>query len=230
MRPAGQLVGNVCWPGSASAVEPSNFVNNENVEPSVAGSHYTRCGAAVARAALFYRRHAASPCLPTYLQVCGGAGTQRHGVPCRPAGHLRLECTAGWYVRACVRAWECVAGWCVHAAAPAFTPFVPLLPTPPALSPCRRRPHSCCRQATSGGQSSSLSAPAHSAASVPNVPVAGHKRWALFPPGAPKELLKPPGVEREAASWFACVYPRTQQPGWPAEWKPVDVVQEPGET
>lgn len=54
--------------------------------------------------------------------------------------------------------------------------------------------------------------------------LAGHKRWALFPPGTPKHLLKPPGVEREAASWFASVYPATQRPDWPAA-RPIDVIQ-----
>lgn len=53
---------------------------------------------------------------------------------------------------------------------------------------------------------------------------AGHKRWALFPPGTPKALLKPPGVEREAATWFAKVYPATRRPDWPAA-KPIDVIQ-----
>lgn len=53
---------------------------------------------------------------------------------------------------------------------------------------------------------------------------AGHKRWALFPPGTSKALLKPPGVEREAAAWFASVYPLTLRPDWPAA-RPIDVIQ-----
>lgn len=59
---------------------------------------------------------------------------------------------------------------------------------------------------------------------------AGHKRWCLFPPGTPLDLLKPAGVEKEAAAWFTHVWPRTQQPDWPAAYRPIDVVQGPGET
>ena len=51
----------------------------------------------------------------------------------------------------------------------------------------------------------------------------------LFPPGTPRDLLKPPGVEREAASWFTHVWPRTQAADW-AGPKPIDVIQGPGET
>ena len=42
---------------------------------------------------------------------------------------------------------------------------------------------------------------------------AGHKRWVLFPPGTPNSLIKPKGVEREAAAWFTHVWPRTQVGG-----------------
>jgi len=38
----------------------------------------------------------------------------------------------------------------------------------------------------------------------------GHKRWAIFPPGAPKELVSPPLKEDEAIFWFHHVYPLTQ--------------------
>jgi histone arginine demethylase JMJD6 len=68
------------------------------------------------------------------------------------------------------------------------------------------------------------------ATSAWNALLSGHKRWALFPPGTPRDLIKPPGVEREAASWFTHVWPRTQAPGWPASAAPIDVVQGPGET
>ncbi|GAB4820044.1 hypothetical protein N2152v2_007090 [Parachlorella kessleri] len=67
------------------------------------------------------------------------------------------------------------------------------------------------------------------ATSAWNTLLTGHKRWALFPPGTPRELLKPPGVEREAATWFAQVYPRTQRGDWPAA-RPLDVIQGPGDT
>lgn len=68
------------------------------------------------------------------------------------------------------------------------------------------------------------------ATSAWNALLYGHKRWALFPPDTPKELLLPkePKVEREAVSWFSTIYPRTQQPGWPAA-KPLDIIQRPGE-
>ena len=59
-----------------------------------------------------------------------------------------------------------------------------------------------------------------------NALLAGRKRWALFPPGAPRALVAPrePGLEREAASWFAKVYPRTRGAHWPSA-APIDIIQ-----
>jgi histone arginine demethylase JMJD6 len=58
--------------------------------------------------------------------------------------------------------------------------------------------------------------------------ITGHKRWCMFPTHTPKEMLKlRPGEggkhRDEAVAWFACVYPRTQLPSWPAEYKPVRI-------
>lgn len=41
--------------------------------------------------------------------------------------------------------------------------------------------------------------------------------------------MLPKGVEREAASWFTHVFPRTQQPDWPGA-RPISLIQRPGET
>ncbi|KAL4517762.1 hypothetical protein Ndes2526A_g02143 [Nannochloris sp. 'desiccata'] len=62
------------------------------------------------------------------------------------------------------------------------------------------------------------------ATSAWNTLLTGHKRWALFPPGIPKAVVKPPGLEREASTWFTKIWPKTQEETWPGP-SPIDVIQ-----
>ncbi|KNC98984.1 uncharacterized protein SPPG_05938 [Spizellomyces punctatus DAOM BR117] len=69
-----------------------------------------------------------------------------------------------------------------------------------------------------------------------NAIVYGHKRWVLFPPGTPRDIIEPAHVpDHEAASWFAHVYPsmeaRTSDGKTLGERLGMrEIIQKPGET
>jgi len=68
------------------------------------------------------------------------------------------------------------------------------------------------------------------ASSAWNTLLRGHKKWVLFPPGTPDDILKQPVLELGAAGWFAEVYPECRKKSWPKECAPIEILQEPGET
>ena len=65
--------------------------------------------------------------------------------------------------------------------------------------------------------------------------IVGYKRWCMFPTHTPRDMVKLSPIvggkqSSEAVQWFKLVYPHTQHPSWPEEYRPIEVLQRPGET
>ena len=67
-----------------------------------------------------------------------------------------------------------------------------------------------------------------------NALIAGHKKWCLIHPSAPKALVKPRKDESdyhpdEAFTWFNTVYKRVLSPSWQREYPTIHAVQRQGD-
>lgn len=68
--------------------------------------------------------------------------------------------------------------------------------------------------------------------------VVGQKRWCLFPSSEQTSvsLLRDEDngerkqQEKEAITWFKTIYWKTKQQTWPKNFKPIEILQNPGET
>lgn len=59
----------------------------------------------------------------------------------------------------------------------------------------------------------------------------GIKRWMLFPPCCPAEVIGMQSISIPSVIWFRDYYEKvTNTIDWPNEWRPVEVLQFPGET
>ena len=60
----------------------------------------------------------------------------------------------------------------------------------------------------------------------------GLKRWLLFPPCTPQQAIGMIDSQPQISSsiWFRDNYDKVMSPDWPKEWRPVEVLQHPGET
>lgn len=62
--------------------------------------------------------------------------------------------------------------------------------------------------------------------------IQGKKRWLLFPPNTPQDQIgmSDDHPQINSATWFHHYYDKVKSSEWPKEYKPVEVLQLPGET
>src|SRR5437763_15896546 len=71
-----------------------------------------------------------------------------------------------------------------------------------------------------------------------NTLLVGHKRWCLFPPSTPRNVIDPSmkHLDHEAVTWFANVLPKLKkvtnegEKSFAEQWGMIEVLQKPGET